>query len=95
MELDQKFEGYKEWVEGTKQTVIGEPGDTVKDAIQFMHAHFELFELHGKFTFNAGHVVQEGNDFIFTIHKFGGNHRANRLRLGYGVQPDIDAWSKE
>ncbi|MBO9615612.1 MAG: hypothetical protein J7619_23145 [Dyadobacter sp.] len=95
MEIDKSFKGYKSWKEGSKQTVIAEPGETKDDAIQFMHAHLDHFNLRGEFTFNAGNVVQNGNEFIFTINKLGGKPRVNRLRLGLGVQPEIDSASKK
>lgn len=95
MEIDKNFEGYKTWKEGSKQTLIAEPGETKADAIKFMHAHLDYFGLRGEFTFNAGNIVQKGNEFIVTINKLGGNPRANRLRLGYGIKPEIDSASEK
>ena len=95
MEFDTDFNGYQQWVEGSKQIIIGEPGDTKEDVVNFMHAHLDYFDLRGKFTFNAAHIEQDGNIFIVTINKLGGNPRANRLRLGYGIQPEIDSASEK
>ncbi|GGH42794.1 hypothetical protein GCM10007423_39680 [Dyadobacter endophyticus] len=90
MEIDKNFKGYKTWKEGSKQTIIGEPGDTKEDAIKFMHAHLDYFDLRGDFTFNAGNIVQNGNEFIFTMNRLGHVQVPRKFRLGNGVQVEID-----
>lgn len=94
MELDKDFDGYQQWREGTKQTIIGKPGDTEQDAIKFMRAHLEYFGLEERFTFDHSRIERDGDNFIVRIHEFGGLLKDERFMkkplIGKPLEPVLE-----
>lgn len=88
MEIDKDFTGFKQWKEGSRQHLIGEPGETKQDAIAFMHAHLKYFEIDEQFGFDAARIQQDGNNFIVRIHKFGID--PSRTQSRFRLKPPLD-----